>query len=408
MTRRRALALLLVIAIAAGIGTITMPYAHGLSLVMRAADLQGFFRQLAEFDADAVTYRDLEIPVMGAALRARAYEPSDGAARTIVLITGVHPAGIDEPRLMRLARELAASGVGVVTPEIPELQRFAITPAITDMIEQSATWVASQTMFAPDGRVGLIGVSFSGGLSMVAAGRPGLRDRLAFVLTFGGHADLPRVLRYLCTGVEPPPPDSASALRQIRLQPGPGSAARDPFSQPPPPHDYGVALILLGAADQVVPAAQAPRLREAVRRFLMASALDREDKVKAAAEFAALREVAKTLPEPSATLLRYVNDRDAVHLGARLLPYISLLAGHPALSAERTQDKPVAPVFLLHGIQDNVIPAAESAHLAAALRGTAPVRLLLTDLISHADADQPARVGSVLALASFWGDLLNR
>jgi hypothetical protein len=336
------------------------------------------------------------------------YEPAEGPERTILLVTGLHPAGIDEPRLMRLARELSASGVAVVTPEIPELQRFAITPLITDAIEQSAAWVASQATLAPDGRIGLIGVSFSGGLSMVAAGRPGLRDRLAFVLTFGGHADLPRVLRYLCTGVEPPPPDSASVLRRIGLQPRGEVAARDPFTQPPPPHDYGVAVILLGVADQLVPAAQAPRLREAVRRFLMASALDREDKASAAAEFAALREVAKTLPEPSATLLRYVNERDVVHLGARLLPYVGLLAGHPALSAERTNDKPVAPVFLLHGIQDNVIPAAESAHLAAALRGMTPARLLLTDLISHADADQPARVGSVLALASFWGDLLSR
>jgi hypothetical protein len=37
-----------------------------------------------------------------------------------------------------------------------------------------------------------------------------------------------------------------------------------------------------------------------------------------------------------------------------------------------------------------------------------PVQLLLTDLISHAEADQPARVGDIWNLARFWGDLLSR
>jgi hypothetical protein len=34
--------------------------------------------------------------------------------------------------------------------------------------------------------------------------------------------------------------------------------------------------------------------------------------------------------------------------------------------------------------------------------------LLLTDLISHADADQPAHTAEVLRLSTFWGDLLSR
>jgi hypothetical protein len=66
------------------------------------------------------------------------------------------------------------------------------------------------------------------------------------------------------------------------------------------------------------------------------------------------------------------------------------------------------PVFLLHGIDDNVIPAVESRYLADGLRGHAPVRLLLSGLISHAEADRPARLGELLKLSSFWGDLLAR
>jgi dienelactone hydrolase len=131
------------------------------------------------------------------------------------------------------------------------------------------------------------------------------------------------------------------------------------------------------------------------------------DKPQAEREFAALREVAKRMPQPSATLLRYVNDRDVVHLGPRLLPFVGLYGGHPALSPSKSP-KPSAPVFLLHGIDDNVIPAVESEYLAEDLRGHAPVRLLLTGLISHAEADRPAHFADVMQLVGFWGDLLSR
>ena len=60
--------------------------------------------------------------------------------------------------------------------------------------------MTSRPDIAPDGRVGMIGISFAGGLSIVAAGRPSIRDKVAFVMSFGGHGDLPRTLKYLVTG----------------------------------------------------------------------------------------------------------------------------------------------------------------------------------------------------------------
>jgi fermentation-respiration switch protein FrsA (DUF1100 family) len=415
MLARRALRLAIAACAIAGAFFITRPYVQGLLLVVRVADLQGFARRAADSTASPVTERDLEMPLPGGVLRARVYEPSRDAARTVLLVAGLHPAGSDEARFAGLARDYAASGIRVVTPDIAELREFVISPAITDQIEASAVWLAAQPAGAPDGKIGLVGISFSGGLAVVAAGRPALRDRAAYVFSYGGHADLPRVLKYVCTGVEEPPPDSESPLRGIQLQPPPDRNARDaargPGSTPlapPLPHDYGVALLLFNLADRVVPRAQVHPLRAAVKRFLLASALDRVDKPKAAEEFAALRTVAKGLPQPSATLLGYVNDRDVVHLGARLAPHVESYGKEPGLSPVRAPQKPSAPVFLLHGLDDNVIPAAESVHLTAALRGIAPVRLLLTRLVTHGDIKRPVRIREALALASFAGDLLNR
>jgi dienelactone hydrolase len=366
--------------------------------VVRAAEMSGALRRAADLDTVAVRTRDLSIATRRGPMRARLYEPAGSSTRTALLTSGLHASGIDEPRLVRLARQLAASRVAIVTPDIPELARFDIAPAITDAIEDAGGWLASNAALAPDHRVGLMGISFSGGLSVVAAGRPSLAGHVAYVFSLGGHDDLGRVLRYLCTGHEPRP------VPKVRLASIDG--APPPFVLPP--HDYGVAVILLALADRIVPAPQVEPLRAGVRQYLWASALDGGvDKSRAPAEFEAVRHLTYRLPEPSATLLRYVVDRDVVHLGARLLPRLGSQGGDAALSASRSP-KPSAPVFLLHGMGDNVVPPVESEYLAEDLRGHAPVRLLLSGLISHAEADRPAHVGDVIALAGFWGDLLSR
>jgi dienelactone hydrolase len=357
---------------------------HGLALVVRAADLQGLGRRLADLDTVRIREWPVAIPLRTGSMRGRAYAPVGTARHTALVVSGLHPAGIDEPRLTVLARRLAEAGVTVVTPEIPELARFEITPAVTDHIEDAALWLATRSGLAAGGRVGLMGVSFSGALAIVAAGRSSLRDRLLYVFSFGGHDDLRRVIEYFCAGAD-----------------------GDTAATTPAAHDYGVAIVLLNVADRLVPAEQVVPLREAVGRYLWASYLDRVDRPGAQREFAALREIARTLPEPSATLLRHVNDREVARLGPRLRPHIGVYVDQPALSPSRSP-APSARVYLLHGRGDTVVPAAESRHLASRLRGRVPVRLLVTDLISHAEADQPARVTDVLELASFWGDILDR
>jgi pimeloyl-ACP methyl ester carboxylesterase len=166
--------------------------------------------------------------------------------------------------------------------------------------------------------------------------------------------------------------------------------------------------VLLNVAAHVVPPEQVGLLRDAVRRFLWASYLDTVDAPAAAREFAEVRMLARRLPEPAATLLDLVNDRNVAQLGPRLLPYVASHVEAAALSPSRSP-APTAPVYLLHGRHDAVIPAAESVYLAQRLRAqSVPVRLLLTDLISHAEADQPVRVADVWRLTRFWSDLLGR
>jgi fermentation-respiration switch protein FrsA (DUF1100 family) len=112
------------------------------------------------------------------------------------------------------------------------------------------------------------------------------------------------------------------------------------------------------------------------------------------------------MPEPARTLMGYVNDRNVKALGPLLLPHIGGIADDPALSASRSP-APAAPVYLLHGTDDTVIPAMESKYLAEHLERRTRVHLLLSPLITHAELDRPARFGEVWKLVAFWSSALS-
>src|SRR5262245_34208915 len=113
MTRGRLVGAALVVAILAGAVFAGRPYLRGLSFVARTAELQGRVRQLADYDGSVVSERALQIPIASGEIAARAYTPQRPAARAVLLVPGLQPSGIDEPRFNQLARQLAASGVAV-------------------------------------------------------------------------------------------------------------------------------------------------------------------------------------------------------------------------------------------------------------------------------------------------------
>jgi dienelactone hydrolase len=386
--RSRRLALLFVpVALIALAVYVATPYARAASLIVRAANLGGRAETLADYQAHQVAIQAQHmVPTRYGEVAAQLYLPEGDVDRSVLLVPGIHSMGIAEPRLTALAEDLAATGFSVMAMALPDLQRYRITARSSDVIEDAVTWMAQRPDLAPDGKVGMVGISFAGGLSIVAGGRPSIRDKVAFVLSFGGHGNLLRVMRYLTTGEAPEVPGVRSH----------------------PPHDYGVAVILYAGADKVVPPEQVAPLRAGVETFLLASQLTLVDMNQANATFQKARDMAKELPEPAATYLTYVNDRNVKQLGPVLLPHID--AGtDPAASPDRAPQAPGAPVFLLHGDDDTVIPAAESVLLGDHLRSRgADVHVLLSGLITHAEVDRSAAAADIWKLVSFWASVLRQ
>ena len=199
---RRLIAIAAIVTVLAlAIWAIAGPYGRAGALLLLATEHDGWLRGVARLHERPVGRRTLTIPTRDGDVRAHAYYPERGRWRPVVLVSGVHPEGIDDPRLVHFARSLAAVGLGAITPDLPVLVEFAIGPAATDAIEDAVSWVAEQADLGTNDRVGLAGISFSGGLAVVAAGRATIRDRVAFVLSLGGHGDLLRTLDTLAGGI---------------------------------------------------------------------------------------------------------------------------------------------------------------------------------------------------------------
>lgn len=392
----------IVIALVVALGALTLPYLDALGFIIRAADIPGAPATVAGWRASAFAREPLfSVPTRAGDVPARFYRPAGRVRRTVLLMPGVHRDGINESRLVGLAEDLAATGFGVLTIAAPDLQKFKITPQVTDVIEDAVIWASGQPQYAPDGKVGLLGISFSGGLSVVAAGRTSIRDRIAFVMSFGGHGDLARVMHYLCSG---------EVLGDLERAKHSSAVAGAGHVTVHPPHDYGVAVVLLSLADRVVPADQVAALSRGIDGFLLASSLAITDPPAAIKVFDEMKAYAATLPEPSRTLMTYVNDRAVDKLGPILLPIADALKDHPAmptLSAERAVP-PLAPVYLLHGVDDNVIPSVETVLLAEHLQGKVEVHGLLSGLITHAEVDRTASLTEVWRLAQFWRGIMNQ
>jgi hypothetical protein len=121
------------------------------------------------------------------------YAPSDaGRHGAVVLLLG---AG-DLPRsdlAVRFAEALARLGVVVSVPESSGMLAERMSYDEVDAIRASVNGVRARPDVDPN-RVGIVGLSASGGLGIVAAAQPDLRDSVRFVNSFGSYDDALQLL----------------------------------------------------------------------------------------------------------------------------------------------------------------------------------------------------------------------
>ena len=366
MTRSRALSLLLVVALT----LVAWPHIHKR---VRSA------RMLADMSSgqppatDRVVTRDWSIPLgPNDDMPARIYfRSNDGRGKGVVLVHGVHRDGIDERRLVAFANRLANAGLVVMTPEIRDVADYRITPGGIDAIEAAVHALSRRSDLIEDERVGLVGFSFAGGLGLVAATRPSLQPHLSYVASVGGHHQLERVLRFFVSD------EIDSPTGRVHMK----------------AHDYGLVVLVYGHVEHFVPRQDVDTMRVALRAWL------REDRPRAR------READRCRTEACRTLFEHVQTDTLEAVRPQVLKMIegnreSLEALSPAGKLHLVP----APVLLLHGSADSVIPPTELSWAQRELEGQEH-HALITPLLDHVEVSKTATFSDELALVDFMARL---
>src|SRR5262249_59291372 len=91
------------------------------------------------------------------------------------------------------AEALARLGVAVLMPNTNGMRQEKLTFDEVDALRASVNLLRQQPDVDPQ-RTGFVGLSAAGGLSIVAAAQPDLRDRVRFVNSFGSYYDATELL----------------------------------------------------------------------------------------------------------------------------------------------------------------------------------------------------------------------
>lgn len=140
------------------------------------------------------------------------YDPgTPGPHGAVVIFLGVAPAGLDDPRVVRLGEGLARMGVVTLVPQSQDLVNSRVDPTEIDEVVAGFNALATR----PDvdaNRVGLGGFCIGASLSLDAAEDPRISQRVAFVNSFTGYFDLESyMVSILSHSVEPVPPAPSRA-----------------------------------------------------------------------------------------------------------------------------------------------------------------------------------------------------
>jgi dienelactone hydrolase len=353
LLRKRRFAVLLV-GLAVVLASVAWPFtkAHMQAVaILRLVGGQPVPWIITKMVAEPVRTEDVQFTTASGIVRGRLYLPEGNPnAPGLVVLHGVHHLGIEEPRLVNFATAMASCGLRVLTPELPGIKDYHVDFGSVQVIGESARWFAEQT----SGPVGMLGLSFSGGLALVAAGDPAYRKDFKFILAVGSQDEMMHVANYYLTGQEVRPDGTTERLT---------------------PHEYGSLVLEYEHLEDFVPAEDEDAIRPVLREHLY-----EDDGGEKLAEAKLNRrqkaEAAELMDSNSAVTKAKLAASDVKHTQE-----MGKLSPHGLLPTMTT------PVYLLHGQADNIIPAAETLWMAKELPRTTLQEVLVSPVLSHVNLD---------------------
>lgn len=308
--------------------------------------------------------RTIEYTIDGRHNIADLYLSPQGAQAGIVLIPGVVEDGKDDFRLVALANTLARLRFAVLVPEIAGLRRFHTRGSDVRDMADAFRYLVAQPKLAPQGRAGFGGFSYGVGIVLMASLEPDIREKVHYLLGFGGYHDMTNVVTYFTTGYYREEQTGTLKYRE--------------------PHDYLKDVFTISNSVLLQRTAD----RDRIRALLWNDSDDIDQELeKLAPDARALYElVTNEDPHRVATLINKLSPRIRKEL-----------QGINPASRDFSQIK--AQVILLHGRGDTMIPYTESIAIAQALPKD-QVNLILIEGYAHTDVkpepeDLPQLLGAM-------------
>lgn len=304
----------------------------------------------------------------GPPFEAWVYRPRGRARGAYLIAPGLHYAGPADPRLDRFCAVLAASGIVVLAPFLPDYTSLRVTARTADDLGRACDALWAHPARPPGVRPGVFSISFGSLLAAQLAG--GLRpDQVGALVLFGGYADWDATIRYCLTG-------------ELDGRP---HGARDPLNQPV----VFINLIDPVLADAGLEAENPAPLSDAWRRYVEAT-WGRVEMKQGGRHVAVARAMAAEVP---ARLRELFLIGCGAEPGGHAMVQRALARQAPAFLDPRPHLARVrCPVYLVHGIDDDVIPYPQSTRLAEALPAHVPCEVHLTGLYGHTSKTSVAQL----------------
>jgi pimeloyl-ACP methyl ester carboxylesterase len=337
-------------------------YLQAASLLERISDPKAT-GWLANYEVHPVDVRDTIFTFRGKPVPAHVYTPRGvGFAPGIVIIHGMHRLGIDDPRLVNSARAVAASGFFVMTPLVPGIADYRVEGESAELIGVAARSFA-QELNVP--KVGILAISFSGGLSLLAASDRQFSPSIAWVASVGGYYDLAHVLRFFATGEAVRPDGSIEHMQ---------------------PHEYGPLIVVYDEPQDFFAPQDVQAGHEALKLLL-------------AENGKASEAVTTTMTPADQDIMQRIYHKQRANFAPAILAEVDkrreeLAAASPAGHLQSLQ----VPVLLLHGSDDAIIPPTEMLWLQRDIPKKYLLSALISPAIGHVDFGATANLRDRLAL----------
>jgi hypothetical protein len=294
------------------------------------------------------------------------YPSAKPSSTTLIVVTGLHPNGIYDPRFVSFAESCAQEGFQIAGLDVSDFRNFLLTKSTFDTILSVVDQLAENLQPETRKRIGVLGISYGAGPAFQIA----VNHKIDFVVSIGGYFNLLHAIEYSFSGIH------GDAQRYV--------------------HEWGRLIFAITHLEDLTNPEDSEILRQSLQLRLKlkeSEAATLEERLSSDGKIL-LQGILKGLTEEQMNLFRTVarsREKEALELS-------------PASFLEKIDRR--TALYLIHGVSDDSIPFEESIelHHAAKEKGFLS-RCLITKGLTHVDVIRPSAVVEFVKLLH-WTRLL--